>query len=389
MTSSLSDGEYSSLAQVVSEETTIDRNVDILSNYNGNGSDQSNNGTSPRTASRNKEIILHLSEHDVLLGRGTGPNECRGNIRFRALVRQALQNADLTILDGKRKAGISKEILDVVKSNNGRFVKIAPHSLQNGVRRTFVAISDDVALDKIRQSFRHQLRVLGDSFRNKNEKDTSPAMVNVCPVSLHSVEGCGSLTRMNEEAVAVLLRAKELSAATVSLQNNVLQHSSQGLVTGGSGLPDFNVLCREAMMREVIPSRFIATGSASTATTVCPTVGATNDSLVSLVNALASLKAETAIRQASVAALHLPSVNPPPLASVVQNATSTTHSQQSQLLAPGLGLLQTRLALTRAFSLSSLIRAQTSPSSARSVLDILLNTGNGAEKNDTKPKNRN
>ena len=43
---------------------------------------------------------------------GTGPNECQGNIRFRALVRQVLQRADLSKLDGRLKNQLAREILE-------------------------------------------------------------------------------------------------------------------------------------------------------------------------------------------------------------------------------------------------------------------------------------
>jgi hypothetical protein len=357
---------------MVSKEATTDQNGDILPNNDGYGRDKSDiKICTAGFASRKKQLILELSEHDVLLGRGTGPNECRGNVRLRALVRQALRNTDLSKLDGKLKAGYSKEILEVVKSNNGLFVKALPPSLQYGPRRTFVAVSDVVALDKIKQSFRHQLRALGESVESKNYKDTSPSLVDDTPSSLHSVVDCASFKRLNEKnVVSALLRNKKLEAATAFVQHNIWPYSSQGLAMGGLGIPDYNSLARELMMREVIRSRLHAT----VATMAFPSVGATDNSMSSVVNALAVLKSAKAIRQDSTASIHIPSLNPPPLA--IQNTVSMTQNQH--LLATDLGLLETRLVLARALSLSSMVRVRTAPPSAFSVLDILLETRNGS-----------
>jgi hypothetical protein len=362
MAECLTNCEYSPCSPMVSKEATTDQNGDILPNNDGYGSDKIDIRLCTATASRKKQLILELSEHDVLLGRGTGPNECRGNIRLRALVRQALRNADLTKLDGKLKAGYSKEILEVVKSNNGLFVKAIPPSL-NCPRRIFVAVSDVVALDKIKQSFRHQLRILGESLESKNYKDTSPSLVDDSPGSLHSAIGCASFKRLNgENVVSALFRTRELEAATGFVQHNIWPYYSQGPAMGGLGKSDFNLLAKELMMMEVIRSRLRATG----ATMAFPSVGATDNSMSSVVNAVAVLKSATSIRQDSTASIHIPSVNSPSLA--IQNIVSMTRNQN--LLATDLGLLETRLALARALSLSSMVRVQTAPPSALSVLDF-------------------
>ena len=39
------------------------------------------------------EAVFVLGENDVLLGRGTGPNENLGNVRFRSLISQVLEFA--------------------------------------------------------------------------------------------------------------------------------------------------------------------------------------------------------------------------------------------------------------------------------------------------------
>ena len=65
-----------------------------------------------------------LGQNDVLLGRGTGPNEHIGNVRYRALVRDILKAANFSSAsDGQVKLKLAKQIVDEVQSRGGKFVK--------------------------------------------------------------------------------------------------------------------------------------------------------------------------------------------------------------------------------------------------------------------------
>lgn len=68
------------------------------------------------------QYVTVVNPYDVLFGRGSGPNDHEGNIRFRDLVSQ--RKAEYMATNHRQtKAKIAKEIVDTVFSNNGRFLK--------------------------------------------------------------------------------------------------------------------------------------------------------------------------------------------------------------------------------------------------------------------------
>jgi hypothetical protein len=97
-------------------------------------------------------LFKDLGQNDVLLGRGTGPNEHIGNIRYRAFVREVIKTSELHAIDGKTKTKLAAKIVDSVKARKGRFVK--------RVNDFYQEVPDSLALDKTKQSFRHQLRAI-------------------------------------------------------------------------------------------------------------------------------------------------------------------------------------------------------------------------------------
>jgi hypothetical protein len=104
-------------------------------------------------------FVQELSENDVLLGRGTGPNEHQGNIRFRALVKEILGTTNLPKHNGKAKTKLAIKIINVVKARKGRFLnKVSKSKTVAG--DLYVVVPDSVALEKTKQSFRHQIRSL-------------------------------------------------------------------------------------------------------------------------------------------------------------------------------------------------------------------------------------
>jgi len=68
------------------------------------------------------ECVLRVLPHDVLLGRGSGPNDHVGNINFRDLV-QDRKSEYLSTNHRQTKALIAKEIVDRVYERGGRFLK--------------------------------------------------------------------------------------------------------------------------------------------------------------------------------------------------------------------------------------------------------------------------
>ncbi|KAG7367044.1 hypothetical protein IV203_029714 [Nitzschia inconspicua] len=279
--------------------------------------------------------ISKLNEHDVLLGRGTGPNEARGNVKFRALVQKALQSMDLDQMDGQRKARIAKEILDAVKSNNGRFVKATGAATAAPEKRgqcNYVAVSDAVALEKIKQSFRHQLRILGETGRSASS----------IPSLVHPVTDCSSNSGVT---AAALHRARELSTANAqaALQSYASFQHIQALAAGESGLINRDLLTNVPLMREVFLSRWRSSGLSGGFVNFSGT--RPGDLLGLVVKATESTEAQAAIRWTSSVALQVPTLPPPSYGSVLQSAV-----------------------------------AQLGPTNDRAVLELILKSGSGHSK---------
>jgi hypothetical protein len=103
------------------------------------------------------KLLKELGPNDVLLGRGTGPNEYVGNIRFRALVCEVISTSDLATFNSGSKSKLSASVVIAIKERGGRFVKKVSGSSRR--REDFYKeVTHAVALGKTKQSFRHQLR---------------------------------------------------------------------------------------------------------------------------------------------------------------------------------------------------------------------------------------
>lgn len=68
------------------------------------------------------QYVTELRAADVLFGRGSGPNDHEGNIRFRHLVAER-KSEYMATNHRMTKAKIAKEIVDMVVNDNGRFLK--------------------------------------------------------------------------------------------------------------------------------------------------------------------------------------------------------------------------------------------------------------------------
>jgi hypothetical protein len=120
-----------------------------------------------------------LGTNDVLLGRGTGPNEHEGNKTFRVMAADLLKRIDRTSKDHTNisKVDLARGLVAMVHSKKGRFVRKLTKDEVNAVNRDvfktsdkklvkrhylrglYVVVPEDVAIEKAKQSFRHQLRL--------------------------------------------------------------------------------------------------------------------------------------------------------------------------------------------------------------------------------------
>jgi hypothetical protein len=118
-------------------------------------------------------LVDQLGKDDVLLGRGTGPNEHQGNICYRALVKETIQGVPPAAVDRRFKMMLARQVVRKIQERGGRFVKSIGGKTTNSSkqgsssiapkRQLFALVADKVAIEKTVQSFRFQLQGFSNS----------------------------------------------------------------------------------------------------------------------------------------------------------------------------------------------------------------------------------
>jgi len=104
------------------------------------------------------EIITKLGPFDVLFGRGSGPNDHEGNVRFRKLVAER-KSEYMATNHRVTKAKIAREIVDFVFVENGRFLKKIEADearmigLPDGLE-AWTGVDEDTIMEKAKQALR-------------------------------------------------------------------------------------------------------------------------------------------------------------------------------------------------------------------------------------------
>jgi hypothetical protein len=104
------------------------------------------------------KYVTKLNTHDVLLGRGTGPNNNEGNVKFRVAV-EGLKLAYVSTASRKAKNRIVRKTVESVKVKNGRFLsklkkrEIKMLGLPHNV--VYEVATDAVAIEKTKQALRY------------------------------------------------------------------------------------------------------------------------------------------------------------------------------------------------------------------------------------------
>lgn len=125
-----------------------------------------------RKMSKAKEEPTYITTapgpHDVLCGRGGRINSHEGNVKFREIV--ATRKADYLSPTTRKlqKAVIAQEVVDVIRSKNGRFLK----EKSSGV---WEEISDEKAKKKCGQALREDAPV----FREETDQQIPPMQVTI------------------------------------------------------------------------------------------------------------------------------------------------------------------------------------------------------------------
>lgn len=117
-------------------------------------------------------IVNNIGENDILLGRGAGPNEHRGNIRYRQTVTEMFFRDHVQSPNPLSKDKLATKIIQTVKAGEARFlrkltkdeVKAVLHKRPATSQQYFMIVSDKVAIDKTRQALRFQLKKYNKRF---------------------------------------------------------------------------------------------------------------------------------------------------------------------------------------------------------------------------------
>ena len=131
-------------------------------------------------ASRHHSNVFHPDHAGFLLG--TGPNEHIGNVHYRALVRKATNKCGVpySSLSSTKKRDLAKEVVASVKAMGGRFMKHTTHIKREGrgTTKCYVEVPDNVAIDKVKQGFRHQIsKTFAHGKKDINQKTDNRAMI--------------------------------------------------------------------------------------------------------------------------------------------------------------------------------------------------------------------
>ena len=104
--------------------------------------------------------ITQLNPNDVLFGRGSGPNDHEGNIRFRILVGEN-KTAYMATNHRQTKAKIAREIVGSVLEKNGRFLKKVElaEAEELGIPKgidAWISVDEETIMEKAKQALRQQ-----------------------------------------------------------------------------------------------------------------------------------------------------------------------------------------------------------------------------------------
>eukprot|EP00529_Nitzschia_sp_RCC80_P022347 CAMPEP_0113524968 /NCGR_PEP_ID=MMETSP0014_2-20120614/46487_1 /TAXON_ID=2857 /ORGANISM="Nitzschia sp." /LENGTH=480 /DNA_ID=CAMNT_0000423091 /DNA_START=334 /DNA_END=1776 /DNA_ORIENTATION=+ /assembly_acc=CAM_ASM_000159 len=266
-------------------DTDVDEGVALLKGAGGKkvikttSSDPKKTNAKTKTTKTASITVKNLNARDVLLGRGTGPNEYKGNVYFRSLVRERLEQRAIGYQNGngqmpppplnaKVKAQWAREILDKVREEGGRFLRIVDVPTKKngdgdvdvdgstaeeipatkssslsavtgnatikkltgsggealiGRQCLFVKVSDAVALDKIKQSFRHQRRLLSPTSSHPSSTPvpasaTSPSSTTITPAPKAQEAALEAHLRTSDNGnLMTFLRSTQVAARTAAL----------------------------------------------------------------------------------------------------------------------------------------------------------------------------
>jgi len=176
------------------------------------------------------QFISRLNKYDVLCGRGSGPNERMGNINFRDLVStRKIEYLAINPRDHKNKNRIAREIVAVVRSRGGRFLKRAAGvEIADGDPEVYELADETAVLEKAKQALR-QNRVVRTMMTGSSSSSSNSGNVADSGRQSNMMEGVTHLpVHPNQhQAFAAALQQQDnygASPAEVAIRNLQMQN---------------------------------------------------------------------------------------------------------------------------------------------------------------------
>jgi hypothetical protein len=193
----------------------------------------------------NPKVVVDLRPQDVLLGRGTGPNEHKGNRIFRSLVKQKKEEY-MSCSSRTHKNQLVMDVIHTIWNSGGRYLKKLDPVKHSSIKSRgapaaysdFYEVAEEhIAMEKTRQVFQYLRRgrrtdsvsrlasVVGDTAVAGPANETSALLVSPPPLSLSDLllsrdvaaqrasRGAGTMTTANQLTFLPRRAAEELQAS--------------------------------------------------------------------------------------------------------------------------------------------------------------------------------
>jgi len=174
------------------------------------------------------QFISRLNKYDVLCGRGSGPNERMGNIKFRDLVStRKIEYLAINPRDHKNKNRIAREIVAVVRSRGGRFLKRAAGvEIADGDPEVYELANETAVLEKAKQALR-QNRAVRKMMPESSSSSSNPGNVADIGCQSNMMEGATPVHPNQHQEFAAALQQQDnygASPAEVAIRNLQMQN---------------------------------------------------------------------------------------------------------------------------------------------------------------------
>jgi hypothetical protein len=340
--------------------------------------------------------VTEIQENDVLLGRGTGPNDHPGNVVFRKLIKDQFSSYGTASVRGD-KTKMARQAVAFIHNRNGRFLRrldprevstlmVPERSQECGSshqgQEVYLVIDDDrLLIQKTKQAFRHLLRQTAQALAASTSASTSTSANQKVVASTSSASATASYaakvtTPPRTRPIAVMQQLRRARSGSGSVRCK----SPETVPSGESGVRLKSVSLASAAIAASVASKRARALSSRNSNIASPTSTASFSAInreVQLLKLVAENDRQIRSQLAKMQLLNLlsqPSLSSPPrtdqrtslLAALSSGTTVSGYGQQQQQHGAslpafgysGMGVADSRIAWNRQRLLSELVAAE-------------------------------